>query len=146
MTDTTGTDDMVTCTFDVVAVATFEVRHPGGPAAARAAIDSLNAFSPAHGVEDAGPDADNAKVELTCVAPRLLAVLVETDPELPGAGDPDLCDPPLAEPIDGEHRLALHARRVEAADALVSGSCDARLRALCNLAAAVGAALGSGEP
>jgi hypothetical protein len=97
-------------------------------------------------VDDAGPDADNAQFELTCVAPRLLAVLVETDPELPEPGDPDLCDPPLAEPIDGEHRLALHARLVDAADALVSGSCDARLRALCNLAAAVGAALGSGEP
>jgi hypothetical protein len=146
MADTPGTDDIVTCKFDVVAVATFTVRHPAGPAAARAAIDSLHAFSPGHGVDDAGPDADNARFELTCVEPRLRAVLVDTDPELAEPGDPDLCDPPLAEPIDGEHRLALHARRADAAAALVSGSCDARLRALANLAAAVGAALGSGEP
>jgi hypothetical protein len=147
MTDTPGTDEMVTCTFDVVAVATFNVRHPGGPTAARAAIDSLQAFSPAHGVGDFGGRQDvRAEFELTCVAPRLRAVLVETDPELPEPGDPDLCDPPLAEPIDGEHRLALHARRIDAAAALVSGSCDARLRALSSLAAAVGAALGSGTP
>jgi hypothetical protein len=145
MTDTTG-PERVTCKFDVVAVATFNVRHPGGLAAARAAIASLHAFAPAYGVDDAGPAADNAQFELTCVAPCLRAVLVETDPELPESGDPDLWDPPVAQPIDGEHRLALHARVVDAAAALVSGSCDARLRALSSLAAAVGAALGSGAP
>jgi hypothetical protein len=146
MTDPTGPDNMVTCKFDVVAFATFNVRHPGGLPAARAALAALNAFAPAYGVDDAGPDADNAQFELTCVAPCLRAVLVETDPELPESGDPDLWDPPVAQPIDGDHRLALHGRRVDAADALVSGSCDARLRALSSLAAAVGAALDDGTP
>jgi hypothetical protein len=148
MTDTTG-PEMVTCKFDVVAVATFNVRHPGGSAGARAAIDSLQAFSPPHGVGDFGGCQDvRAEFTLACVAPRGRAALVETDPELADPGDPeaDLSDPPLAEPIDGEHRLALNARLVDATAALDSGSCDARLRALRSLAAAVGAALGSGEP
>ena len=145
MTDAPGTDEMVTCTFDVVAVATFHVRHPGGPAAARAAINSLNDFSPAHGVDDAGrmPTTPNSSWPVSLRASGLSWSKPTPNcpgrrpgPVRPAPGTTDRRRAPACPPRQACRRCRRAGERL----------LRARLRALCNLAAAVGAALGSGEP
>ena len=136
MTDKTP----VTYKFDIVAVATINLTTTAGPDAAREAVDSLQAID--NGWDGYLPA--DAGYQLTCVAPRGRAYLVDTDPELtrPDAPDTSIADYPLPEPIDGEHRDALKAALDEADEALGGDSNDAEHDALYSVRETIAAILG----
>jgi hypothetical protein len=117
--------------FDVVAVATYTITTAAGPAAARAAADSLDAFEPDYRAADWDAPED-AVLQVTCVTPRGLAALVETTPELADPDEPDvpLSDPPLEEPLTGDWRERLKSALDEADAALGGDSNDAEHDAL----------------
>jgi hypothetical protein len=96
---TSGSTQPVTYKFDIIAVATIDITTAAGPDKARAAVNSLQAID--NGWDGSLPT--DATWELTCVAPRGVAYLVQTDPELPDPDDDDcaLEDPEIPQPITG---------------------------------------------
>jgi hypothetical protein len=79
---------MTEYTFDLAAVITVHVHPAGGPDAARQAADSIETLVDG-GVAgtDANPEADDVTFELTCVAPRGPAWLIDIDSEYGLAGE-----------------------------------------------------------
>lgn len=123
------TQPAVTYKFDVVAVATITITTAQGAADARAAVDSLEAID--NGWDGTLPE--DAKWDLTCVAPRGRAALIDTGP---GA------DEELAEPLTGDWRDHLGDALAEADDALGGDSNDAEHDALYSIREIIARLLG----
>ena len=135
----------VTYKFDLVAIATVDIRTTEGPNAARAAAASIEDIE-SNGLRWNADMPPGAHFELACVAPRSQPFLVSTDPEQSwftlGTEDALIEDEIIPEPIDGTHRDALKAALNEADAALGGDSNDAEHDALYSVRETIAAILG----
>jgi hypothetical protein len=132
---------MTEYTFDLAAVVTVHVHTAGGPDAARQAADSIETLVDG-GVAgtDANPEADDVTFELTCVAPRGAAWLIDIDSdyglddEFPEPSPDGVTDGMMPEPILGVDLSAADIRDMHEAlaaldDAASGDSNDAEIEA-----------------
>lgn len=143
-TDETVTQP-VTYTFDVATIATIKVTTDAGEAAAREAVNAIDAISVTATSDELDLTADVAAgtgYDVTTVAPRSRAYLVYAV-DADGQEAPVTDDGGIPEPITGDWRRPLAGELAGAEAALDGDSNDAEHDALYGLAETVRAALGA---
>jgi hypothetical protein len=132
---------MTEYTFDLAAVITVHVSTAGGVDAARQAADSIETLVDG-GVAgtDANPEADDVTFELTCVAPRGPAWLIDIDsdyglsgefpePSSDGVTDGMMPEPILGVDLSAADIAAMHEALATLDDAATGDSNDAEIEA-----------------